>query len=67
MADPTRVALQGLLDHLGEMQDVMREYLPPNGKLPQKEFIGRIIELLDGPAQRERVAAAKAVLQADEK
>jgi hypothetical protein len=39
-------------NHLVKLQDVMREYLPPDSGISEHEFANRIIGLLDGPEQR---------------
>ena len=56
MADATP-ALQGLLDHLAEMQQLMVSYLKQD--IGDQQFIGEIIEKLRGPAQRERTHLAR--------
>ena len=43
--------------HICLMQLAMQEYLVPDGSLDADAFINRMIELLDGPEQREAQAA----------
>jgi DNA polymerase III epsilon subunit-like protein len=39
--------------HLVKLQDTMRDFLPPDAGQSEHEFANQIIELLDGPEQRE--------------
>ncbi len=54
-------ALAGLNGHVELMQLVMVEYLKPQG-MPDSAFIATIVEMLDGPDQRQAQEAAAAAL-----
>jgi hypothetical protein len=64
MAD-VAAALRGLLDHQSEMQQLVLRYFQQ--ELTEQQFVGGIIEMLDGPVQRDRTKLAREALREAER
>jgi hypothetical protein len=62
MTDQAAAALKSFLVHQSEMQRLVVRYLTHG--LTEQQFIGEIIEMLDGRVQRERTKLSQDALSA---